>query len=152
MGSLRYVPPAHAYAKLAFAIADFLITLGISAVMFAVTLSTLFHKAPVNKPMVYVSCIFFLVSTTVSLMLYLNVIGLAIFFFSQHAILDLVRLYQGFILSTVAVGGSNGFFADVATSVFVTKSALYMITTLLGDGVVVCTSVSHTRSTRQLTS
>lgn len=52
--------------------------------------------------------------------------------------LDLVRIFQGFIDEQTRVpGGAAVFFSDVATDVFAAKSALYHLQTLVGDGMLV---------------
>jgi hypothetical protein len=56
----------------------------------------------------------------------------------QHAMVDVYRLYQGVVVFPETTGASSKiFFDNDATKLFVAKSAIYQIITLLGDAVVV---------------
>lgn len=53
-------------------------------------------------------------------------------------VVDIQRLVVGFISkANIIPGGPTGFFADVTQRTFVIKNAVYILQTLLGDGVAV---------------
>jgi hypothetical protein len=119
---------------------------GFSVQLFGQTLFALCRKRPVNKPMVILSVLFFLISTSVSSRSIhsqrrtkadrsLACRQLRI----QHAMLDLYRLYQGVVVFPETTGLSPRVFFDndATTKLFVAKNALYVAVNLLGDAVVV---------------
>jgi len=95
---------------------------GISVVMFIHTVLVLFkdHKTrPVNRPMATLASLFFVLSTS-------------------HAIVDLIRVNQGFVNERNSFeGGPPAYFSDVAQTLFVVRSTIYAAQTLLGDAVVI---------------
>jgi hypothetical protein len=117
---------------------------GFSFQLFGQTLFTLYRKRPVNKPMVILSVMFFLVSTSVSSHSQRQTIVIADHSFPcrqsriQHAMLNLYRLYQGMVIFPETTGLSpRVFFENNGTKLFVARSAVYLVATLLGDAVVV---------------
>ncbi|OJA18399.1 hypothetical protein AZE42_09781 [Rhizopogon vesiculosus] len=95
---------------------------GFSILMFVGTMWTLTHKnrtQAVNRPIATVAILLLLLSTA-------------------HMIVDIVRIEEGLVkYRDTFKGGPPAFFADVAQVTFVTKNAIYIMQTLLGDGVVV---------------
>jgi hypothetical protein len=118
---------------------------GFSVQLFGQTLFALCRKRPVNKPMVILSVLFFLISTSVSSRSILsqsrtNTDRSLAHRQSriQHAMLDVYRLYQGVVVFPETTGlSSTVFFDNNGTQLFVARSTLYVIATLLGDAVVV---------------
>ncbi|OAX35329.1 hypothetical protein K503DRAFT_374291 [Rhizopogon vinicolor AM-OR11-026] len=95
---------------------------GFSILMFVGTMWTLTHKnrtQAVNRPIATVAILLLLLSTA-------------------HMIVDIVRIEEGLVkYRHTFKGGPPAFFADVAQVTFVTKNAIYIMQTLLGDGVVI---------------
>ncbi|KAH0830151.1 hypothetical protein J3R83DRAFT_1499 [Lanmaoa asiatica] len=55
-----------------------------------------------------------------------------------HLMVDIYRLIYGFITKAdIFPGGPTGFFADVTQRTFIIKNAVFVLQTLLGDGVVI---------------
>jgi len=106
--------------------------------MFAGTMWALTHKRrmqEINRPIVAVAILLLLLSTSVSLSPpTFDIILISI----EHIIVDIVRVEEGLVRYRDAFpGGPPAFFADVAQVTFVIKNAIYVMQTLLGDGVVV---------------
>jgi hypothetical protein len=58
--------------------------------------------------------------------------------FPKHMIVDIIRLEDGLVkYRDTFPGGPAAFFADVSQMTYVVKNAIYILHTLLGDGVVV---------------
>ncbi|KIJ65133.1 hypothetical protein HYDPIDRAFT_89176 [Hydnomerulius pinastri MD-312] len=95
---------------------------GFSLLMFIGTLWALMHRrmnSGVNVRMVSVAC---------SLLI----------FSSAHMIIDIIRTEEGLVQQrNTFTDGPVGFFSDVAQWSFVYKNMLYMLQTLVGDGVVI---------------
>ncbi|OAX31160.1 hypothetical protein K503DRAFT_114069 [Rhizopogon vinicolor AM-OR11-026] len=95
---------------------------GFSILMFVGTVWTLTHKnrtQAVNRPIATVAILLLLLSTA-------------------HMIVDIIRIEDGLVkYRDTFEGGPPAFFADVAQVTFVTKNAIYIMQTLLGDGVVI---------------
>ncbi|KAF5361116.1 hypothetical protein D9758_009084 [Tetrapyrgos nigripes] len=98
---------------------------GLSVYMFGSTMRSLLRTPPVNVKMVAITLVFFTLSTS-------------------HAIIDIVRLNQGFVNERNSFpGGPNAFFGDATQIFFLIRSSLYVAQTLVADGVVIyrCYSV-----------
>jgi hypothetical protein len=117
------------------------IFLGFSVLMFCGTMWALVYgrtNAEINKLMLTVAVLLLVLSTTVSsewpkfpTMIY-SPISI------QHIIIDIIRIEQGLVIQRNSFpGGPVAFFADVTQSTFISKSAVFTLQTLLGDGVVV---------------
>ncbi|KAI9570733.1 hypothetical protein HD554DRAFT_2017845 [Boletus coccyginus] len=95
---------------------------GISLVLFGGTVWALTHGRPkdeINWSMALVALIFTIFSTI-------------------HVVVDIQRLVVGFISkANIIPGGPTGFFADVTQRTFIIKNAVYILQTLLGDGVAI---------------
>ena len=111
---------------------------GFSVLMFVGTMWALTHKRrmqEINRPIVAVAILLLLLSTSVSLSPpTFDIILISI----EHIIVDIVRVEEGLVrYRDTFPGGPPAFFADVAQVTFVIKNAIYVMQTLLGDGVVV---------------
>jgi hypothetical protein len=59
--------------------------------------------------------------------------------FSKHVVLGIIRVEDGLVkYRNTYPGGPVAFFADISQETYVIKHALYILQTLLADGVVVC--------------
>lgn len=73
----------------------------------------------VNQPVAVVAVLLFLLSTT-------------------HMVIEIIRVEDGLVKSRDTFpGGPAAFFADVKQKMYVTKSAVNLMQTLLGDGIVI---------------
>ncbi|KAG2337611.1 hypothetical protein BDR05DRAFT_970030 [Suillus weaverae] len=95
---------------------------GFSVLMFIGTIWTFTYKKrmrDVNRPIAAVAVLLFLLSTT-------------------HIVLGIIRIEEGLVkYRDTFPGGPVAFFADVKQEMFVVKSAVNVMQTLLGDGVVI---------------
>ena len=115
--------------------------LGFSLLMFCGTVWALVYgrvKAEINKLMLTVAVLFLTLSTTVSSerpkFLTMRYSPRSM----QHIVIDINRIEQGLVMQRNSFpGGPAAFFADVTQSTFISKSSIYTLQTLLGDGVVV---------------
>jgi hypothetical protein len=117
------------------------IFLGFSLLMFCGTMWALVYgrvNAEINKLVLTVAVSLFALSTTVSsewpkfLTMIYSPISI------QHIVIDIIRIDQGLVKQRNSFpGGPAAFFADVTQSTFISKSSVFTVQTLLGDGVVV---------------
>jgi hypothetical protein len=84
-----------------------------------------------------VACLFCALGTAVSTHYMDGVFRYWLIDIGQHMIVNIIRLYNGFIHSEHARGGPASYFARISQRTFTTKVAIYSIQTLLGDGVMV---------------
>ncbi|KAH7924281.1 hypothetical protein BV22DRAFT_518142 [Leucogyrophana mollusca] len=99
---------------------------GFSVLMFIGTLWALMQRrlsSGVNRRMTSVAC-------------------LLLFFSTAHMVIDIIRTQEGLVryrdtFKSPTLSGPVGFFSDVAQWSFVYKNMLYMLQTLVGDGVVI---------------
>ena len=109
--------------------------------MFGITLWVLLYRRPtktINRPMVVVAILLFVLSTTVRTLLQLQLCP-AERTNDQHLGVDIHRIISGLIDNRNYPGGPALWFANPSQSTFVTKNAIYSFQTVLGDGVVVST-------------
>lgn len=94
---------------------------GFSVLMFIGTIWTFTYKKrmrDVNRPIAAVAVLLFLLSTT-------------------HLVVDIIRIEEGLVkYRNTFPGGPVAFFADGTQETYVIKSAVVVMQTLLGDGVV----------------
>jgi hypothetical protein len=106
--------------------------------MFVDTMWTLTRKCRaqgVNRPIAGVTILLLILSTVVSFFSLISVVDLMPF---KHMIVDVARIEDGLVkYRDTFPGGPPAFFADVAQGTFVVKNVIYVMQTLLGDGVVV---------------
>jgi hypothetical protein len=103
------------------------------------------RKRSVNKPMVILRVLFFLISTSVSSHSKLSQRRKKAYrsfacrqLHIQHVMLGVYRLYQGVVVFPETTGLSpRVFFNNDNTKLFVAKNGVYLAITLLGDAVVV---------------
>ena len=55
----------------------------------------------------------------------------------QHLVIDTIRIMEGLILYRDNPGGPIAFFSDVSQWTFTSKNFVYVIQSLIGDGVIV---------------
>lgn len=59
--------------------------------------------------------------------------------FPKHVVVSIIRVEDGLVKDRDTYpGGPAAFFADISQETYVIKHALYILQTLLADGVVVC--------------
>ncbi|KDQ52237.1 hypothetical protein JAAARDRAFT_198413 [Jaapia argillacea MUCL 33604] len=87
---------------------------GIFCVLFAITLWVLVKKRETNRIWVAVVCVMYLLATV-------------------HLIISVYRAVYGFVNSSANPGGAIGFFAAISDPTFVSKSAVLLVQTVLGD-------------------
>jgi hypothetical protein len=67
------------------------------------------------------------------------VCGMASLTFSKHIVVCIIRVDDGLVkYRNTYPGGPVAFFADISQETYIIKHALYILQTLLADGVVVC--------------
>jgi hypothetical protein len=127
-----------AYCVRPFSLSSIRGSSGFSILMFVATMWTLTHKnrtQEVNRPIAAVAIMLLLLSTAVSFSPL--TFGIVLMSF-KHMIVAIVRAEDGLVkYRNTFPGGPPAFFADVAQVTFVAKNAIYIMQTLLGDGVVV---------------
>ncbi|KAG2335436.1 hypothetical protein BDR05DRAFT_970821 [Suillus weaverae] len=95
---------------------------GFSVLMFIGTIWALTYKChmrDVNRPITVVAVLLLVLSTA-------------------HMVVDIIRTEEGLVqYRNTFPGGPEAFFAEIARKTFVIKNAIYVLQTLLGDGVVI---------------
>lgn len=103
----------------------------------------------INRPVVVVATLLFVLSTAVS---FLSHSRCHLLKAPKHMIVGVIRLEDGLVKhGTTFHGGSAGFFADVTQQTFATKNTIITLQTLLGDGVVVSSFAAASSNTSLLT-
>jgi hypothetical protein len=92
---------------------------GFLVLMFIGTMWAMTYKHDVNRPIILVAVLLFILSTA-------------------HIIVDIIRLENGFIkYRNTFPGGPAAFFQDISQPTFFTKNIIYAFQTMLGDGVLI---------------
>jgi hypothetical protein len=97
------------------------------------------HMRDVNRPITAVAVLLLALSTAVSFLRFTYNVMLKSF---KHMIVDIIRTEEGLVqYRDTFPGGPEAFFAEIARKTFVVKNAIFILQTLLGDGVVVRSTV-----------
>jgi hypothetical protein len=90
----------------------------------------------ISRPIAAVSILLLILSTVVSSLVFMS--GVLCSSLPKHLIMDIIRLDYGLVKYRDSFpSGPAAFFADVTQQTYVAKNAIYILQTLLADGVVV---------------
>lgn len=90
----------------------------------------------IKRPIAAVSILLLILSTAVSFLAFMSDVLCSSL--PKHMIIDIIRLDYGLVkLRDSFPNGPAAFFADVTQKTYVAKNAIYILQTLLADGVVV---------------
>ncbi|KAG2144617.1 hypothetical protein DEU56DRAFT_979173 [Suillus clintonianus] len=113
---------------------------GFSVLMFVGTIWSLTYKRhmqDMNRPIAVVAVLLLILSTAVSISpLYLRP-ELFPDESPKHMVVNIIRAEDGLVRDRNILGGPSAYFADVSQQTYVIKHSIYVLQTLLADGVVI---------------